>query len=250
MRAIKVADYEKYGCVKCGCNYAYSDGYFGTEASLICGECGEKFVILNNLAKTSSVGFGKEGFQGITIPKENTKTAESLLNWISQTDFSKPEIQEKLANGIGIEKDGFVYLLVTPHPREGIPSHDLVIPDLRPEEKNGDFCYPRGVGYDLACFVKSKQAGERITEMINRVVKDYTNETFCCHLDYREDEPLWIQVKIDYQSELRAELLAKLIEENDNVITEAIVRNTLNQKFEDLPRILSEHNQKTKVKKK
>ena len=249
MKAIKFQDFKKYGCVKCGCNYAYSDGYhFGTEAAVVCAECGTKFIILNDKTKIASIGYHKKSFDGLIIPKKDIATKESILQFISEIDFSDPIIQKKLQEGIGIEKDDFVYVLVGPHPREGIPAHDLVVPDIRPEGGKGDYCTPRGVGYDLACFVKSKQAGERITAMINRVVQDYEEKPFVCRLDYREDEPLWIQVKIAYQNRLRALYLEKLLEENNHIITETIIRTACNEKMENL--VESFHNPNKKIKEK
>ncbi len=229
MKAIKYSDYEKYGCVNCGCEYCYVDGLDGKEAIVCCAECQTSFMVMSDKAKVSSVGLGR--FDGFLIPEKDVKKM-SLTDYLSTIDFSNEEIREKLKNGLALEKESFAYPIVVPHPREGIPKHQLVIPDIRPEE--GDYCYPRGVGYDLACFVKSREAGERITEMINRVQNDYPHKYFKCHLDYREDEPLWIQVKIDYNSEIRAEYLADLIEENENIITEQIVRQASNSKISSL----------------
>lgn len=244
MKAIKWSDYEQFGCINCGCKYVYADGTYGNEAPVICGECGEKFLILNDLTKISSIGFISEQNQGLIIPKKNMSSEQMMIDYLSAIDFSSPDVKEKLSHGIGIEKNGAVYPIVGPHPRRGIPAHDLVIPDIRPEEKDSDYCYPRGVGYDLACFVKSKEAGERITEMINRVVKDYKDRPFYCHLDYREDEPLWIQIKIAYQNELRARYLEQLIKEHENVITEGIVRNAANKKLDELVAFYAEQKQK------
>ena len=229
MKAVKSSDYEKYGCVNCGCEYCYLDGLDGREAIVCCAECQTSFMIMNDRQKVSTVGLGR--FDGFLISEKEIQK-RSVTDYLSTIDFSNEEIREKLKNGLALERDSFAYPIVVPHPREGIPKHPLVIPDIRPEE--GDYCYPRGVGYDLACFVKSKEAGERITEMINRVEKDYRRPPFHCRLDYREDEPLWIQVKIAYQNQLRARYLEDLINENDNVITETIVRQASNQKMSDL----------------
>ena len=230
MRAINELDFEKYGCVNCGCDYAYVGGMAGSVNEVVCAECGERFLIISSLEKVSQVGFGVRDYQGFTIPKNICDT----LQFFSTIDFGNKEVQNRLAYGIAVEEKGFVYPVVRPHPREGILKHELIIPDIRPEMGQGDYCYPRGVGYDLACFVKSKEAGIRITEMINRVEKDYEKDSFHCHLDYRPSEPLWIQVKIAYTNELRAAYLSELIEENDFIITEELVRLALNKNLDEI----------------
>ena len=235
MKTVKQSDFDKYGCIQCGCEYCYCDNFYGSAMDVICGECHKEFrVVHDSLKVTNGLGFVKEYFDGFIIPEQALNKNAYVIDFFSSIDFSNPEVQQKLANGLGIEKNGWIYSVVSPHPREGIPKHKFMVPDIRPADGKGDYCYPRGVGYDLACFVKSKEAGERITEMINRVNIDYENQGFRCHLDYRENEPLWIQVKIDYPNKLRAYYLQDLITENDNIITEELVRIAMNQKFIDL----------------
>ncbi len=235
MKTIKQSDYDKYGCINCGCDYCYCDQFFGSAMNVVCGECHTEFLVVHDSLKVvNGLGFEKKSFEGYIFPEEAFNKNTSVIDIFSAIDFSNPDIQQRLANGLGIEKNGYVYPVVSPHPREGIPKHKFVVPDIRPEDGRGDYCYPRGVGYDLACFVKSKEAGLRITEMINRVNKDYENKGFSCHLDYRENEPLWIQVKIDYPNKLRAYYLQDLITENHSIITEELVRIAMNRKFSDL----------------
>lgn len=221
MIAVNYSDYEKYGCVNCGCDFCYSDHISGSTTPVICGECNTRFVIIDDDFHISTLGFSKKDYDGVVIKENNNGM------YLTKADILKAR------NGIAIEKTNdkdFIYPVACSHPRKGILKHKFVRPDVRPEDGIGDFCIPRGVGYDLACFVKSKEAGKRITEMINEINKEYDNKEFSCHLDYRESEPLWIQVKIDYPSVEKAELLHNLIIENDNIITEEIVRNAINMK--------------------
>jgi len=243
MKAVKQSDYEKYGCINCGCEYCYCDSFFGSEMEVICGECHESFIVVHDSLKVANVAFPKENFNGYILSKEEIHRNTTVLDILSMIDFSNPEIREKLANGLGLEKgkEGWIYPVVSPHPREGIPKHKFIRPDIRPEDGRGDYCYPRGIGYDLACFVKSKEAGERITAMINHVNEDYNNKGFRCHLDYRENEPLWIQVKIDYPNALRAEFLANLIVENDYIITEELIRLAMNKTMKELKKLVLEN---------
>lgn len=81
---------------------------------------------------------------------------------------------------------------ISKHPREGLWPHDFVRPDIKPKGIDGEFWYPRGVGYDLAGFVTCKVSGERIIKMIQEVIGHEPKSW----LDYRISEPLWIQVKI------------------------------------------------------
>ena len=80
---------------------------------------------------------------------------------------------------------------VVKHPRFGIFKHSYKAPDIRPEV-GGEFWKPRGIGYDLAGFVKSKEAGERIVAMFHLALSR-PPKTW---LDYRPHEPKWIQVKV------------------------------------------------------
>lgn len=218
MIAVKWSAYEKSGCVNCGCEYCYSDGMSGPTTPVICGECNTKFLIVNDDLKMSSVGFNEEGVM------------QTLLN---TSRISSDMMKKNFNSDINcVELDGFYYPIPQEHPRKGTPKHKFVRPDIRPENGIGDFCSPRGVGYDLACFVKSKEAGQRITDMINKVNKEYDNKGFSCWLDYREYEPLWIQVKINYPDEIKATVLAGLIADNGNVITEDIVRKAMDMQLD------------------
>ena len=64
--------------------------------------------------------------------------------------------------------------------------------DETPKE-DGEYFKSRGNGYDLAGFVRTKAAGERLVELIKNVLDDNDPKSW---LDYRELEPEWIQVKI------------------------------------------------------
>ena len=94
-----------------------------------------------------------------------------------------------------------------------------IVPDVRPEGE-GEYWQSRGVGFpDISGFVKSKQAGERINEMVNKVL----GPTHRTHLDYREHEPTWIQYKF-HREEFDLEKLNKMSKENNGIITESIIR--------------------------
>jgi hypothetical protein len=177
--AVSWNDYEKHGCVKCGCAYCYSQGFSGGGASPVtCGECGERFVILVDGLKKSTVGFGS-----------------------SEGSVVYPELQE--------------------HPRKGIPKHSYIRPDVKPDG-GGEYWSPRGIGYDLSGFVKSKEAGERIVKMVEKVIGKTPNTW----LDYREDEPNWIQVKVqEYDGFDLKKLQQSCLK--DGIITEERLREAL-----------------------
>ncbi len=249
MKAVKHSDFDKYGCVNCGCEYCYCDYYSGPTTMAICAECHEKFFVMNDAIKISEVGLEKNSYDGFIISEQLTKKGVTIADFLSQINFTDSAEIEKMKNGFALEEDGFVWPIVGHHPREGITKHPLVIPDIRPEDGRGDYCIPRGVGYDLACFVKSKEAGERITEMINHVNQDYHGKGFSCRLDYRENEPLWIQVKIAYPNELRAQYLADLIHLGEDIIREEYIRMAMNISLEQLGNMyLKEKENKQKKK--
>ena len=95
-----------------------------------------------------------------------------------------------------------------------------IVPDVRPDGE-GEYWHSRGAGVpDISGFVKSKQAGERINMMVDRVLGTYEHKS---RLDYREYEPEWIQYKF-HQDEFDMERLDEMTRTNGNVLTEQIVR--------------------------
>jgi hypothetical protein len=92
-----------------------------------------------------------------------------------------------------------------------------VPPDDRPEI--GEYFSPRGVGYDLAGFVRTKQAGERVIEMFKKVI----GKNCGTWLDYRIHEPNWIQVKVQ-ECDCNLEKLHNLIIERKGIITEEMIK--------------------------
>jgi hypothetical protein len=78
----------------------------------------------------------------------------------------------------------------------------------------------KGTG-DLAGFVKCKDAGERIVKMVEKVI-GRPPKTW---LDYRPNEPNWIQVKVQSEDGFDLEKLCKLC--SDGIITEDKLREAL-----------------------
>lgn len=118
--------------------------------------------------------------------------------------------------------------IIQKHPREGIPAHEKE--DKQPEG-GGEFFRPRGVGTDktpgcfvcgghhglytnLSGFVDTKPAGERVLKMFKQGA----------WLDYRENEPTWIQVKIGActKHEQNLEKLNKMSAENQIITAEMV----------------------------
>lgn len=181
MIAISWNDYLKFGCPNCGCDSAYSGHMSGGGTSTgTCRECKTTFCILADGVKVSAIGFGT-----------NETDSEG------KTIFEHPQLQQ--------------------HPRKGIPWHPWVQPDIRPEE--GEYWKSRGIGYDLSGFVKSKAAGERLREMVKKVLEKDEPKSW---LDYREFEPEWIQFKFQ-KEEFDLEKLDKLSKENNGILTESIL---------------------------
>lgn len=124
--------------------------YRGDQPSGTCKSCGLHYQIFADGITESSVGFG-------TGRKDNDG------------------------------KDVTEYPKLISHPRKGIPKWHYEIPDVRPEY--GEYWRPRGIGYDLSGFVKSKQAGERVFQIVKEVLNKENPSSW---LDYREREPEWI----------------------------------------------------------
>lgn len=128
-----------------------------------------------------------------------------------------------LADGLSQSRIGFddYFPERQPHPRQGIPKHEYVRPDIRPRE--GEYWLPRGVGYDLSGFVKCKDAGERIVKMVAKVIGK-PPKTW---LDYRPSEPNWIQVKVQSEDGFDLKKLNDLCCA-DGIVTEDRLRKALN----------------------
>lgn len=181
MIAIKWSDYLKYGCPSCGCDSARGGNLSGGGTSEgTCRECSTTFVILGDGIRKSAIGFGTD------------KKDEN-----GHTIFDYPKLQE--------------------HPRKGILWHKWVQPDPRPEY--GEYWIPRGIGYDLSGFVKSKQAGERLLEMVKGVLGKENPDTW---LDWREYETEWIQFKFQ-NNEFDLEKLEKMAIDNGRILTKEIL---------------------------
>ena len=112
----------------------------------------------------------------------------------------------------------FEYPKLQKHPRNGIPKHKYAAPDIRPEY--GEYWKSRGIGYDLSGFVKSKAAGERLLEMVKEVLE---KEEPASWLDWRPNEPKWIQFKFQ-KSEFDLDKLDKMSEENNGILTKEILK--------------------------
>lgn len=91
-----------------------------------------------------------------------------------------------------------------------------IVEDKRPNgEKYGEFWQTRGASnFDVAGFVVSKEAGERLDRLVKLVLEKNETESW---LDYRDYEPEWIQYKFS-ANEFNVEKLSELSEENNGVI--------------------------------
>lgn len=116
----------------------------------------------------------------------------------------------------GVGNKGFSAFVETGNYHKIMP----IVPDVRPDGE-GEYWQSRGPGYpDISGFVRSKQAGERINQMVDDVLGGPLHLT---HLDYRETEPTWIQYKF-HKDEFDMEMLDKLTKENNGIITKEIIK--------------------------
>lgn len=110
------------------------------------------------------------------------------------------------------------------HPRVGKWPHEFVRPDIVPKGIEGEFWDPRGIGYDLSGFVKTKAAGERIVKMVKEIIGNEPKSW----LDYRPNEPMWIQVKIQPEDGFDLKILNTACA--DGVITKTRLANAYKEK--------------------
>lgn len=182
MIATHYSDFEKYGCPNCGCDSAIQGSFicYG-ETIATCQHCKFQFYLMpdNKTIPNSQIGTGRKDSTG--------------------KDILEPPI-------------------LCEHPRKSINKWHYERPDIRPEN-GGEYWKPRGIGYDLSGFVKSKQAGERLLEIVKEILGKDNPDTY---LDYRESEPNWIQFKFQ-KSEFNLEKLYNMTE-NTGIITKEIIK--------------------------
>lgn len=130
--AISFSDYDKCGCVNCGCDYCYAGNIScGGSTPVTCGECRTDFVILANGKTESCIGFNGENGE-CEYPSLQAHPRDGIL----KHKYVKPDIRPDgegefwSPRGVGYGKKG----------------------------------------EDISGFIKSKQAGERILIMIENIV--------------------------------------------------------------------------------
>ena len=81
------------------------------------------------------------------------------------------------------------------------------------------------MGYDLAGFVKTKKAGERILDMVREVLDKPVPASW---LDYRPSEPTWIQFKFQ-ESEFDLDKLHSMTKDKGIVTKEILMECRINK---------------------
>lgn len=182
MIGINYNDYEAFGCPNCGCDAAISGSWiaFG-EQTATCRHCNLQFFLM---------------------PKD-TKVSQMKI-FTGRKDENNNDISECIIQSI--------------HPRTTIKKWHYTLPDIRPNY--GEYWSPRGIGYDLSGFVKSKPAGERLLKMVKEILNTEIPETY---LDYREREPFWIQFKFS-PKEFNLQKLYNLTKDT-KIITKEIIKD-------------------------
>lgn len=204
--AIGVSSFNRSGCIKCGCEYAYNNHgimVLGT-ISLKCAECGAEFVVIADGMKESCVGFGNPP----VYPKLHKHPRHLFLKHPYVIPDIPPETGGEYFSPRGL---------------------DYVLPGfVKCKKVGGGYFSPRGLDYVLPGFVKCKEAGERVVKMFNEIAleRNNSNDAFCfvcgknpAKLDYRKTEPDWVLVFVGYCPECskNAKILYELT--SDGIIT-------------------------------
>jgi hypothetical protein len=194
MLAITPVEYKNFGCPNCGCDNGYdaiSDFEIGFETyatSITCRHCRLHFAV-----NTPNM----DGSTRYSAHQENPAECGIMPKYVMEAPIR-----------------------IT-HPRNGIQKWHWEPKDERPEG-NGEYWASRGPGVpDVSGFVRSKYAGERILDIVHRVLGKTECKTW---LDYRPFEPTWIQFKF-HRDEFDINKLHTLSTENNGIITEEIIRN-------------------------
>lgn len=182
MIAVRYSEYEKYGCPNCGSDFSVQDSCcLSSQPGVKCKHCGFHYYVVSDDA--------------------------------FQSDLSRVGVRKD-------EDDKWVYEkpIIIRHPRIGMNKWRWEAKDEKPE--NGEYARPRGVGYDLAMFIKSKKAGKRILDMVKEVLNNDNPESW---LDYREHERTWIQFKFQ-KEEFDLDKLNDMVKGNNDVLTMEILK--------------------------
>lgn len=163
---------------------------------------------------------------GTTIHRRHTSSGGTHHLSCGDSDCGRSFVIEvkELISGMGFSSDdgnSYEHPIVRKHPRYGIPTTPFKAKDVRPEGMDADFFISRGVGYDLAGFVKSKEAGNRLLDKMKEVLE---TETLKSWLDFREREPSRIQLKIQ-SSEFNLEKLDEMVSSNNDILTTEILKS-------------------------
>ena len=108
--AVSWSDFEKSGCVKCGCEYCYSQGIQGGGTSpVVCGECEERFIILADGLSQSRMGFGMiDGSAHYPDLQEHPRKGIPKHGYVRPDVRPENEGEYWSPRGIGYDLSGFV----------------------------------------------------------------------------------------------------------------------------------------------
>jgi len=113
MIAISSSDFEKFGCVNCGCDFVCSAKEFNSSTAIIveCTECGTKFFIFAD--GTTSISYsGNPDFLDYDENEYTLEVTEHPRKGIPKKNSTKKIIEGSCGWSIGLAKEHFVSYFV------------------------------------------------------------------------------------------------------------------------------------------
>ncbi len=123
MIVINRQDFEKYGCVHCGCKYCYNDGIHAKTSYVVCKDCKTAFYIINNYSNYFAFGWQTWMYDGIIMRNgEAFYNGRNVFN-LRLSDEQNFKLWLEFCNKIFLEKgyaigtDVCVFPILQRHPR-------------------------------------------------------------------------------------------------------------------------------------
>ena len=129
MIKISKTDFEKYGCPNCGCSQIAHSGNDYFYDYVICMECGTGYVVVSEFETREDISDELKKVIKFANSDEFNRNLESYKKAKKMQSSDDPEILKSIDSLFDTLIEYLMYLKESseymPHPRNGIPKHDI-----------------------------------------------------------------------------------------------------------------------------